>query len=308
MAHLTAHNIDTRYATHNNVGRDINYNYYNAPTASGPSPSLSFNDAPIDFLTSHFTGREEELNRIGEVLSGVHGSAPNRCVVHAMPGMGKSQLALQYVKLSYSRQRYSIVFWISGATVGKLNQGLAGVLTLVGHPDRDHPEQSTRLTSARRWLEESGVTKWLLVLDNVAQEAVSFLQHYLPRKNVMGNILFTTRTAVIAEALACVAGQPYQFFELRAPDLRDASNQLLKEAGISATDAVTNSMNGAEDLVKRIGCLPLAISHAGSFAKQSRKSLNDVLTLYRSEYQYEVNSISEIMMSCVCLWHVGFGR
>ena len=295
MAHLTAHNIDARYATHYNVGRDVNYNYYNASTPNGPSnqsPSLSFNDAPVDFLTSHFTGRDDELHRIGEALSSVHGSAPIRCGVHAMPGMGKTQLALQYVKLSYGQQRYSIVFWISGATVGKLNQGLAGVLTLVGHPDRDHPEQSTRLTSARRWLEESGVTKWLLVLDNVAQEAVSFLQHYLPRKNVMGNILFTTRTAAIAESLACVAGQPYQFFELRAPELRDASNQLLKEAGINATDAVTDSMNGAEDLVKRIGCLPLAISHAGSFAKQSRKSLNDVLTLYQSEYQYEVGLIS----------------
>jgi hypothetical protein len=113
-----------------------------------------------------------------------------------MPGIGKSQLALQYAALSHNRQQYSVVFWVSGATVEKLNQGLAKILTLVGHPDRDHPEQSTRLISARRWLEESDAhssIKWLLVLDNINREVMAFLREHLPRKNSMGNILLTTR-------------------------------------------------------------------------------------------------------------------
>lgn len=128
---------------------------------------------------------------------------------------------MQYATLSYNRQRYSVIFWISGATVEKLNQGFAKILTLVGHPDRDHPEQSTRLVSARQWLEESGSLKWLLILDNISQEAVDFLREHLPRKNSSGNILLTTRAVLLTEA---VVGQREQILDLRAPDTSDAAN------------------------------------------------------------------------------------
>lgn len=49
----------------------------------------------------------------------------------------------------------------------KLNQDLIKVLRLVSHLDRDHLEQSTRLTSAWHWSEESGTRNWPLVVDNV---------------------------------------------------------------------------------------------------------------------------------------------
>jgi hypothetical protein len=198
---------------------------------------------------------------------------------------------------------YSVVFWISGATVEKLNQGFAKVLTLVGHPDRD-PEQSTRLTLARRWLEESGANgsiKWLLILDNVDQEAVSFLKEHLPRKNSNGNILLTTRTEAVAEVLASVAGQQHSIFELQAPDPHDAAHQILEEAGIGASNAAPISRSRAEALAKCVGRLPLAISHAASFAKQSHKSLDDVLGLYQSKHISEVGFKLVILVSRICL-------
>jgi hypothetical protein len=216
--------------------------------------------------------------------------------------MGKTQLLLQYAKLSYNRQQYSIILWISGATIEKLNQGLAKVLTLIGHPDRDHPEQSTRLTSARRWLEDSGVNsplKWLLIVDNIAMEVVDFLKEHLPRTNCSGNILMTTRTEAVAEAVATVAGQRQCVFELRAPDLRQATKQLLDEAGICIGDELSSSTAEAEALVKRVGLLPLAISHAASFAKQSHKNLGDVLALYQSNHIYEVSTNVHTYARCL---------
>jgi hypothetical protein len=227
-----------------------------------------------------------------------------------MPGMGKSQLVLQYAKLSSDRQQYSSIFWISGATVEKLNQGLAKVLHLIGHPDRDHPNQSTRLTSARRWLEEpdtNGSIKWLLILDNIDQEVVGFLRQHLPRKNSTGNILLTTRTRAVAEAIITVAGQQHPIFELRPPDLRDAAKQLLKEAGINASIIAPNSTNGAEALVNCVGRLPLAISHAASFAKHFHKNLDDVLGLYQSRDRREVRFNTLIIYSYLYLWFVDMG-
>src|ERR1700691_2479031 len=124
-----AHDIDARYSTYNGAGRDV-HNHYSTSVqvlTSGPSSqtsaSLSFNEAPTGLLSSHFTGREEELDYIGKVFQVVHGNAPSRCAIHAMPGLGKTQLILQYTEISYNRRRYSLIFWISSATTEKLNQG-----------------------------------------------------------------------------------------------------------------------------------------------------------------------------------------
>jgi len=140
--------IDSRHGTSNNAQRDIINIIY--PQNSGPpcqsQPFRQFNDAPTYLLSSHFTGREKELEWIERIFGLDHGGEPTRCVMYGMFGLGKTQLALKYATRSYQRNRYSLVFWISGATVEKLNQGLAKVLDLIDHPDRDHVEQSTKLT------------------------------------------------------------------------------------------------------------------------------------------------------------------
>ena len=298
MAHLFADDIDVHQSTFNNAGRDMN-NYYNISVASQIPQSPSFNDAPIDLLSSYFTGRNEDLEHIGKHLGVTYGDTPTRCAIYGMQGIGKTQLGLQYAKLSYDQQRYSVIFWISGTTVGKLNQGLADVLTLIEHPDRDHQDQSTRLMAVRRWLEGSDI-KWLLILDNVAQEAVSFLREHLPRRGSNGNILLTARARSVAETVASVAGQQHPFFELRALGLEDAATLLLREAGIHTSNPVSPSVSAAEDLVNCLGSLPLAISHAASFVKQSGKNLADVLDIYRSKNKYDVSSNCNLLIPVPC--------
>jgi hypothetical protein len=303
---VTSRIIDACYSTNNSAGRDhITIDYTIPQVESGPSsqPSLSFNDAPIDLLSRHFTGREVELDRIERVFSMGHGDAPTHCVLYGMSGIGKTQLALQYAILSYKQQQYYIVFWMSGTTVEKLNQGLTKVLALVGHPDHDHwQDQATKLTLARHWLEENGPIRWLLVLDNIALDTDNFLRQHLPCKNSLGNILLTTWIGVVAEAMASVAGKQHQFLELHAPDLQDAAKQLLVEAGIDTSDTMSASEDGAGTLIKCSGCLPLAISHAASFAKQSHKNLDNVLGLYQSKHKYEVSFYPQILSFCICLW------
>ena len=300
--------VDFRHGTTNIAGRDqINLYYTSASGSSNQQPpALSFNDSPIDLLSPHFTGREDELDDIGNGLSSSNSNGPTRYALHGMPGVGKTQLTLQFAQLSYNQQRYALVFWISGTTVEKLNQGFAKVLTLVGHPDYSNSDQNIRLTSARRWLEEAnmngpGPSNWLLILDNINMDTVSFLREHLPRKNASGNILFTARTRDVAKAVTTVAGQPlHRVFELLVPNLEHATKQLLKEAGINSTDPASGPINSAEALVKCIGRLPLAISHAASFSKQSQNSLNDVLGLYQSKHKYDVGFNCFVMNYAVC--------
>jgi hypothetical protein len=279
----------------NNVAAHDQYNYYISPQvetsapSSQPSSSLAFNDAPIDLLSAHFTGREKELARVSEILNGDHEDKPIRCVVHGMHGLGKTQLALQFANSSYDNGRYSLIFWISATTIDKLNDGFANILDLIRHPGRPHlVDQRSKLTEVRRWLEDSTSTTWLLVLDNVDVSTLNFIRNNLPRQNRQGNILFTTRTADVASALSYAAGQQHQVLELGLPDVQDAVKLLLTEIGIDATSASWVTKSKASEVVKCVGCLPLAISQAASFMKQCHKELDYMLLLLQSEQKMEV--------------------
>jgi hypothetical protein len=258
-------------------------------SSSQPSSSLTFNDAPIDLLSVHFTGREKELARVSEILNGGHEDIPSRCVVHGMFGLGKTQLALQFAKSAYEDRRYSLIFWISATTIDKLNDGFANILNLIRHP-RQHllVDQRSKLTEARRWLEDSTSVTWLLVLDNVDVSTVKFIRNNLPRRNQRGNILFTTRTAGVASALSYAAGQEHQVLELGPLDVEDAVKLLLREGNINTVSASWVTTSKANQVVKCVGCLPLAISQAASFMKACHKELGYMLLLLQSEQKMQV--------------------
>jgi Cdc6-like AAA superfamily ATPase len=279
--------IDFRNSTFNNVGRDMHNYYptvvYQRPANWQPLPSLSFNEAQ-NRSSPYFTGREEEIKRIGNALSVACDNMPTRYAIYGRAGLGKTQLASQYAEQSYPK-RYSVILWISGATVENLTQGFTNILTLISHPDGYHAKQtdSARLALARRWLENSGSIKWLLIIDNIVQEAVYFLREHLPRENSSGNILLTTRDALIAEA---VTGRWDRVLELHDPEPRDAAKQLMAEIDLAS---VPSSMSGAEDMVKFVGRLPLIISQVASLVKHFHKSLDEVLDIYQGKGKYEVS-------------------
>jgi hypothetical protein len=167
------------------------------PAEHSRAAQATINDVPFDFIAIHFIGRDKELNHIDGILrSGSHGRFPNRCAIHGMHSIGKTQLALQYAKLAFGQGRFSHTFWIQATTAEKLNSGPSNILGLIGHIDRDHQDQNVKLRSARLWLEspDRDEVDWLIVFDNVEKEALGFLWMHLPRQNVRGNILFTTRT------------------------------------------------------------------------------------------------------------------
>jgi hypothetical protein len=283
--------------TSNNViGDQYNYNHnYNirveSGSSSGQAPTrLPFTEAPIDLLSIYFTGREKELDDMAKTLDFVHGDIPTRLVVYGMHGIGKTQLALRFASKSFDQKRYSHIFWMSGSTVEKLNQGFTDLLTLVVHPDRPNlGDQSARLKAARRWLEDAISINWLLILDNVDPTVLPFLQEHLPRKNQRGKILLTTRTAVTAAALARTAGKQHNTLELGLPEVEDAISLLFTESSTDITGITASTKRKAEDVVKFVGRLPLAIAHAASFMKQANKSFEDILRLFHSGHQTQVH-------------------
>ncbi|KZP29730.1 TPR-like protein [Athelia psychrophila] len=284
----------TVFNANGNIDNHVHNNYYGVPataTFNPMHPRAPFNDAPVDRISPCFVGRDEELQLFANVLGLCDGDTPSRYAVWGMPGLGKSQLALKYANTSFRAGLHTHIIWISATTVEKANQGLAGVLNLLQHPDRDHPDQAARITAARLCLEHSqqyGFLKWLIIFDDVTVATVQFLRESLPRQNSHGSILFTTRTADIAEAMTSVAGEQHPVHRLNALSLEQSTALLLMRAGVNSSTAT--DVDNAHNLVRRIGCLPLAVEQAGSYMK-----LNGLTGAGQLETLYDQRGLEEVI-------------
>jgi hypothetical protein len=208
-----------------------------------------------------------------------------------MPGIGKTQLLLRYAKVYWDQHRYTRIFWTSATTVEKISQGLTGILDLIDHDGRYLQDQAAKLTAARHWLEQPDSDDWLLVVDNVHIDTLGILRTHLPLRNKRGHILLTTRTAKVAEALANVAGEHHPTLKLQVLALRETANLLFEDAGVDAEILTPILLGQAEELVKRVGLLPLAVVQTASFMKQTHTTIDAMLELYKNERKIEVSSI-----------------
>jgi len=221
-----------------------------------------------------------------EILDGTQNGRPSCCIIHGMPGVGKSQLSLRYAEKSFEDGRYPYIFWTSATSVDKSTQGFSRVLDLVGHPYRHLEDQSVKLTAARLWLEEYHVN-WLLIIDNVDRSTLDFLRLHCPRE---GNILFTTRTVDVALALVNMTRTPHCMLKLQTLNQDDTTNLLFKDAGIGLEFVTPSRLNNAKLLVEAVGRLPLAVVQAASFMRETHTTLDEMLELYNSEEKIEVGT------------------
>ncbi|KAL8914575.1 MAG: hypothetical protein Q9172_007051 [Xanthocarpia lactea] len=247
-------------------------------------------ELPDFILSPHFTGRGDELQQIDRVFSASSGDLPSRCVIHGMPGVGKTQLALRYATLASEKSENIYIFWVSAGSEEKLARDLAKLVDLLHLPKWYTMHQATKVTTARAWLEDpTAKKKWLLVLDNVTQETVTMmLKDILPRRNSGGRLLLTTRTATIAES--CTIPGSSLMIALHPPGTDEAVAMLAARAEMDGGSIERANNTDLERLVKAVGHLPLAIDQAASYLKGYKSSTKELLDLYKSEEAVEVLS------------------
>lgn len=204
-----------------------------------------------------------------------------------MPGLGKTQLALKFAKRASERKQYAYVFWVSAASAEKLSQDFSKLVDLLRLPGRHTSDQVTKRTMARAWLEDAADARsWLIILDNVTQETAAVLRDMLPRRNGEGKLLFTTRTAKIAEVFTTSGGLSQ--FALQPPGIRDAVAMLSACTGLQGDRTRDVSDADAEQVVCEVGSLPLAIDQAASYLRDTGSSAKDILEIYKTEDKFGV--------------------
>lgn len=169
--------------------------------------SISFSLSEVPEI-EQFVGREEELAKIKENFQG-DGSHRKTVLLQGLGGIGKTQLAVEYVK--QQRDAYPAIFWLNGKSEDMLKQSFKNMAKRLF----DQFPSSTLLRTAaeskdadqvaeamKRWLSVKGNNQWLLVFDNVDNPKLPGIKDpqayniksYFPEAH-QGFILITTRSS-----------------------------------------------------------------------------------------------------------------
>ena len=224
----------------------------------------------------HFTGRRSLLAKLCETLCCTNPRRYNhRVALHGLGGVGKTQIALEYVHTH--RALHDRVYWISGADQASLLSGYEEIGRragcIINRGDLTPSEVGKSVVS---WLNrEKG---WLLVIDNVDDSAI--VDGYLPERSPQRLTLLTTRNPNSDE----FAAEP---LEVDVLEKDDAINLLLTRAGEVCEDGQIGQE--AEEIVREVGCLPLAIEQAAAYVREVSKDLFKFLPSYRKNRQRHHN-------------------
>lgn len=275
------------FHSHYNRGTINNTANYYTPASSREIPlptSTRVNDAP-GAITRHFVGRTDELLEIHRALNSARdANHPVRYAVHGEAAIGKTQLLLKYANNAYAQERYSHIFYMSAASPKHLLEGLARVLQLLKPPDYVLIEANIP-QEARRCLEDADSSiVWLIIIDDVASQSINFLQTHLPRENSRGDLLFASQSDGVSKAL--IDDTRRITLEIGPLAQNDAIKLLLRKAEVEES---IESMEKARVVVFQLGCLPVPIRQAASFAKHFSGSLERLLDLLEKSCFTEVH-------------------
>jgi tetratricopeptide (TPR) repeat protein len=237
----------------------------------GVAPGPGGPDAPGSPRTLHnlpfapnpaFTGREAELERLGEHLQKRGGVALTQTVaLHGLGGVGKTQLAVQYAWKHLGG--YEAVLWLRADSPEALDANLAALAGVLSLPEVSAKEQNIQTTAVLGWLK--GHERWLLIADNAdTEEAVKAVRDRLV-PNPSGHVLVTSRLG------RWPINMVHLPLELLPP--KDATHYFQDRVAKEGHHA--GDETAARKLAEELGFLPLALEQAASYILELRWSFDN---------------------------------
>jgi len=203
-----------------------------------------------------FTGRDGLLAAVRERLLG--GDKAVVQALHGMGGVGKTQLAAEYVHRFAGS--YDLAWWVNSERAGLMGDQFAALGTALGCVQSGAGTEAVRAAVLAE-LRDRG--RWLLVFDNA--ESPADIRPWLPAGG--GHVLITSRERGWAEIAATVEVDVLA----RAESVAILQDRV---AGLARADA--------ERLAAELGDLPLAIAQAAGFMAETGMAAAEYLELLRT--------------------------
>jgi tetratricopeptide (TPR) repeat protein len=220
-----------------------------------------------------FTGRGGVLATLHETLAGKGAVAiAQPLALSGLGGIGKTQTAVEYAYRFAGK--YTGVLWVRADTRETLLADLLGVARLLDLPEKDEQDSVQAAAAVKRWLEAN--PGWLLIFDNV--EELPLVGTFSPTAG-RGHILLTTRSQVTG-AFARRVDLEEMFAEEGMLLLLRRARMIKPDADLAAIPPGARA--SAKEIAELLDGLPLALDQAGAYIEETRCSLSDYLSKYRT--------------------------
>ncbi|MFJ2345420.1 FxSxx-COOH system tetratricopeptide repeat protein, partial [Streptomyces antimycoticus] len=226
---------------------------------AGEPPSIWGNVPPRN---NNFTGRQTLLDTLHERLRSEGTAAVLPEALHGLGGVGKSQIALEYVHQHAAD--YDAVWWIPAERPEQIRQALVQLADRLGL--RAGMEANTAVPSVLDALRTGRPCRnWLLVFDNA--EELETVRPFFPAGGP-GRILVTSRNAQWSRAARTVEVDVFE---------REESIELLRRRGPELP------RDQADRVADALGDLPLAIEQAAAWLTETGMPVDEYLQVFEDE-------------------------
>lgn len=209
--------------------------------------------APV--RNARFTGRTEDLQRLRRELQAEGRAVVLPVALQGMGGIGKTQLALEYVHRF--RSAYDLVWWIEADPPQFIDIALIDLGVELKLPSEGTVEGARSTLEALR--RGTPTRRWLLVFDNA--DDLAHVQDFLPRGGG-GHLLITSRNPDWAERANPIQVDVFQ---------REESVAYLR----GRAGAMTSEQAG--QVARALGDLPVAVAAAGAWLAETGTPVTEYL-------------------------------
>lgn len=249
---------------------------------------FKLNGAP---LAPAFVERPEAMEAVEDQLLPISDTQQTVLVLQGTGGMGKSQMARWYA--CKHKDKYTAIFWVNAASKNTLKDGIASIagrlgltnlLNQDGHINKNEENMEKAVSVVLNWFNEDGNTRWLLILDNVDSQvhfgsdnerefSNSEIFDALPLlpSSSQGTLLLTSRSTYLARAFGGTS------VCIDQTTLNEGLEVLCRLSGRKSHEP------GAEELAKRLGYYPLALSQCGRYISETQDSFVRYLARYEAK-------------------------
>ncbi|KAK4163360.1 hypothetical protein QBC43DRAFT_213359 [Cladorrhinum sp. PSN259] len=222
------------------------------------------------------TKREEASERTSQGGAGLYG----------LGGIGKTQIALQYIYWLRAEHPDVSVFWVHASTAERFRQAYASIARECNIPGCENSEADI-LTLVKTWLETKNGHRWMMVIDN-ADDAELFTSPRGLGKHIPdcahGSVLVTTRNRIAAIKL--LRARPL----IEVGNMDEADSTKLLQQRLQRGDTDTNILL---KLASRLEYLPLALAQAAAFIRENAISVQQYIKLVDTNSECETDLLSQ---------------
>jgi len=220
-----------------------------------------------------FVGREEEKRELELHCFPSRKGEPRKVVlvlVHGSGGMGKSQLTAEF--LHERKELFSFGWWINAETEDTFNQGLVKLADELFFFDPRGKKTDEITQQLKGHLSTEKAHGWVIILDNLE---IDFTTEALKRLPDSGGVVLVTSRNSLREALSHERDRG--FHSLHVMELNEPDCCLLLEK-----KSQTDQTKEFQEIVQRLGRLPLAIDLAGAYMFKDNMSAQNLLESLKS--------------------------